>query len=59
MQTKFHLMLKKTKLVIFKSKRKQLDGDIKLTLSCERLFSMTVVNTLGLKLIEISHGNLI
>ena len=47
MQTKFHLILKKTKLVIFKSKRQQLDGDIKLTLSCQRLFSMTVVNIWG------------
>ena len=38
MQTKFHLMLKKMEPAIFKSKRKQFDGEIKLKLSCKRLF---------------------
>ena len=46
---------KKTKLVIFKSKRKQFDGEIKLKLSCERLFPTDSVKYLGVKI----DGNLL
>ena len=47
MLTKFHLMLKKTDLVIFKSKWKQFDDEIKLKLSCKRLFPTDSVKYLG------------
>ena len=59
MQTKFHLMLKKTELVVFKSKRKQFNGEMKLKLSCKRLFPTDSAKYLGVKLMEIFHGNLI
>ena len=54
MQTKFHLMLRKTEPAIFKSKRKQFDGEIKLKLSCKRLFPTDSVKYLGVKI----DGNL-
>ena len=54
MQTKFHLMLKKTELVVFKSNHKQFDGEIKLKLSHKRLFPTESVKYLGVKI----DGNL-
>ena len=54
MLIKFHLMLKKTELVIFKSKQKQFDGEIKLKLSHKRLFPTDSVKYLGDKI----DGNL-
>ena len=53
MQTKFHLILK-TELVIFKSKQKQFDGEIKLKLSRKRIFPTKSVKYLGVKI----DGNL-
>ena len=47
-------MLKKTELVIFKSKWKQFDGEIKLKLSRKRLFQTDSVKYLGVKI----DGNL-
>ena len=54
MQTKFHLMLKKTELIVFKSKRKQFDGETKLKLSRKRLSPNDSVKYLGVKI----DGNL-
>ena len=51
---KISLNVKKTELVIFKSKRKQFDGEIKLKLSCKRLFPTDSVKYLGVKI----DGNL-
>ena len=53
MQTKLQLMLK-NELVIFKSKRKQFDGEIKLKLSRNRLFPTDNIKYLGVK----TDGNL-
>ena len=53
MQTKFHLMwTKKTELVVFNSKHKQFDDEIKLKLSCKRLFPTDSVKYLGVKIDE-------
>ena len=49
---KISLNVKKTELVIFKSKRKQFDGEIKLKLSCKRLFPTDSVKYLGVKIDE-------
>ena len=46
---KISLNVKKTELVIFKSKRKQFDGEIKLKLSGKRLFPTDSVKYLGVK----------
>ena len=54
MQTQFHLMLKKSELVVFKFKRKQFDGEIKLGLSHKGLFPTDSVKYLGAKI----DGNL-
>ena len=51
---KISLNVKKTELVVFKSKRKQFDGEIKLKLSCKRLFPTDSVKYLGVKI----DGNL-
>ena len=51
---KIPLNIKKTELVIFKSKRKQFDGEIKLNLSRKRLFPTDHVKYLGVKI----DGNL-
>ena len=51
---KISLKIKKTKLVIFKSKRKQFDGEIKLKLSRKILFQTDSVKYLGVKI----DGNL-
>ena len=51
---KILLNVKKTELVIFKSKRKQFDGEIKLKLSRKRLFPIDSVKYLGVKI----DGNL-
>ena len=51
---KISLNVKKTELVIFKSKRKQFDGEIKLKLSHKRLFPTDSVKYLGVKI----DGNL-
>ena len=42
-----------------KSKRKRFDGEIKLKLSGKRLFQTDSVKYLGVKLMEIFHGNVI
>ena len=47
---KFSLNVKKTELVIFKSKQKQFDGEIKLKLSRKRLFPTDSVKYLGVKI---------
>ena len=47
---KISLNVKKTELVIFKSKQKQFDGEIKLKLSCKRLFPTDSVHCLGVKI---------
>ena len=52
---KISLNVKKTELVIFKSKRKQFDGEIKLKLSRKRLFPTDSVKYLGVKI----DGNLL
>ena len=44
MQTQFHVMLKKTELVIFKSKRKQFDGEMKLKLAAKDFSQMAALN---------------
>ena len=49
---KISLNVKKTELVVFKSKRKQFDGEIKLKLSCKRLFPTDSVKYLGVKIDE-------
>ena len=51
---KFSLNVRKTELVVFKSKRKQFDGEIKLKLSYKRLFPTGSVKYLGVKI----DGNL-
>ena len=51
---KISLNIKKTELVIFRSTRKQFDGEIKLKLSRKRLFPTDVIKYLGLKI----DGNL-
>ena len=51
---KIPLNIKKTELVIFKSKRKQFDDEIKLNLSRKRLFPTDHVKYLGVKI----DGNL-
>ena len=48
-------MLKKIELVIFKSKKKQIDGEIKLKSSRKRLFPTDSVKYLGVKI----YGNLL
>ena len=48
------LNVKKTELAVFKSKRKQLDGEIKLKLSRKRLFPTDSVKYLGVRI----DGNL-
>ena len=55
MLIKFHLILKK--LVIFKSKQKQFDGEIKLKLSRKRLFPTDSVGYLGVKIS--GNGNIL
>ena len=52
---KISLNVKKTELVIFKSKQKQFDGEIKLKLSHKRLFPTDSVKYLGVKI----DGNLL
>ena len=47
---KISLNVKKTELVIFKSKRKQFDHEIKLKLSCKKLFPTDSVKYLGVKI---------
>ena len=42
-------MVKKTELVIFNSKRKQFDSEVKLKLSPKRFFPTDSVNYLGVK----------
>ena len=49
---KISLNIKKTELVIFKSKRKQFDCEIKLKLSRKRLFPSDSVKYLGVKIDE-------
>ena len=51
---KVSLNVKKTELVVFKSKRKQFDGEMKLKLSRKRLFPTDSVKYLGVKI----DGNL-
>ena len=51
---KISLNVKKTELVVFKSKRKQFDGEIKLKLSRKRLFPTDSVKYVGGKI----DGNL-
>ena len=51
---KISLNIKKTELVIFKSKQRQFDSEIKLKLSCKRLFPTDSVKYLGVKI----DGNL-
>ena len=38
MQIKFHSLLKKTEMVIFKSKEKKFEGDFKIKLCRKRLY---------------------
>ena len=38
MQTKFHSVLKKAEMVIFKSKKKKFEGDLKTKLCGKRLY---------------------
>ena len=52
---KISLNVKKTEIVIFKSKQKQFDGEIKLKLSRKRLFPTDSVKYLGVKI----DGNLL
>ena len=47
---KISLNVKKTELIIFKYKRKQFDGEIKLKLSCKELFPADSVKYLGVKI---------
>ena len=51
---KISLNTKKTEFEIFKSKQKQFDGEIKLNLSCKRIFPTDSVKYLGVKI----DGNL-
>ena len=50
MLIKFQLMLNKTEVVIFKSKQKQFDGEIKSKLSRKRLFPTDSDKYLGVKI---------
>ena len=52
---KISLNVKKTEIVIFKSKQKQFDGEIKLKLSRKRLFPTDSAKYLGVKI----DGNLL
>ena len=54
---KISLNVKKTELVIFKSKQKQFDGEIKLKLSRKRLFPTDSVGYLGVKIS--GNGNIL
>ena len=47
---KISLNVKKTELIIFKYKRKQFDGEIKLKLSCKELYPADSVKYLGVKI---------
>ena len=47
---KISLNVKKTELVVFKSKRKQFDDEIKLKLSHKRLFPTDSIKCLGVKI---------
>ena len=47
---KVSLNVIKTELVVFKSKRKQFDGEMKLKLSCKRLFPTVSAKNLGVKI---------
>ena len=49
MQIKFHLMKKKTKMVIFKSKQKKFESDLKIKLCGKRLNLTESVKYLGVK----------
>ena len=49
---KISLNVKKTDLIVIKSKRKQFDGEIKLKLSHKRLFPTDSVKYLGVKIDE-------
>ena len=49
-QCSISLDVKKTELVIFKSKRKQFDDEVKLKLSGKRLFPADSVKYLGVKI---------
>ena len=55
---KISLNVKKTELAVFKSKRKQFDGEIKLKLSRKRLFPTDGVKYLGVEIDRNLHGNL-
>ena len=50
MQIKFHSMKKKTEMVIFKSKSKKFEGDLKMKLSGKRLYPTENVKYLGVKI---------
>ena len=49
MQIKFHSMLKKTEMVIFKSNQKKFKGDLKIKLCGKRLYPTESVKYLGVK----------
>ena len=49
MQLKFHSIQKKTEMVIFKSKQKNFEGDLKIKLCSKRLYPTEKVKYLGVK----------
>ena len=59
MQIKFKISLnvKKTEIVIFKSKQKELEGDLKIKLCGKRLYPTESVKYLGVK-IDTSLGSI-
>ena len=58
MQIKFHFMQKKTEMVIFKSKQKKLEGDLKIKLCGKRLYATKSVKYLDAKLIQTLLGSI-
>ena len=50
MQIKFHLMTKKTEMVIFESKQKKFEGDLKVRVCGKRLHPTESIEYLGVKI---------
>ena len=55
---KISLNVKKTEMVIFKSKQKKFEGDLKIKLSGKRLYPTESVKYLGVKLMQTLVGNI-
>ena len=58
MQITLHPMLKKTEIVVFKSKQKKFEGDLKIKLCGKRLYLTEIVKYLGVKIDTNLVGNI-